>query len=192
MSGQLILLRHGATEWSRSGRHTGRTDLDLTGEGENQVRALAPLLGRFTIARTLSSPLRRARRTAELVGVPGPTIDDDLQEWDYGSYEGRTTAQISAELGRPWSVWSDPIPGGESLAELAERVGRVVARVRPLTEAGETIAVVSHGHALRVLATCWLRQPPQFGRLLALSTASLSVLGYEHDSPVIRSWNRTA
>jgi len=191
MSGQLILVRHGATEWSRSGQHTGRTDIDLTAEGVSQARALAPLVAKFEISRTLSSPLRRAVRTAELVGLAEPRIDDDLLEWDYGSYEGRTTAEISADLGREWSVWSDPIPGGESLAELAQRVGRVVERVRPLTERGETVALVSHGHALRVLATCWLREPPEFGRLLALSTASLSVLGYEHDWPVIRSWNLT-
>jgi probable phosphoglycerate mutase len=192
VSGQLILVRHGETPWSRTGQHTGLTDLDLTAEGERQAAALAPLVAEFDISFALSSPLRRAVRTAELAGLPGSRLEQDLHEWDYGAYEGRTSAQISAELGRPWSIWTGPIPEGESLAEVARRVGGVVERLRPMTENGDTIAVVSHGHALRVLATCWLRQPPELGRLLALSTASVSVLGYEHDSPVIRSWNHTA
>jgi probable phosphoglycerate mutase len=192
VTGQLILVRHGETPWSRTGQHTGLTDLDLTAEGERQAAALAPLVARFEISLALSSPLRRAVRTAELVGLPGSQLEQDLQEWDYGAYEGRTGAEISAELGRPWSIWTGPIPRGESLADVARRLGGVVERLRPMTENGDTIALVSHGHALRVLATCWLRQPPELGRLLALSTASLSVLGYEHDSPVIRSWNQTA
>jgi probable phosphoglycerate mutase len=191
VSGQLLLIRHGETEWSRTGQHTGRTDLDLTADGEKQAAALRPLLARFEVSRVLCSPLRRARQTAALLGLPAPRLEHDLQEWDYGDYEGRTTAQISDELGRPWDIWTGPVPGGETLPEVARRLSRVVGEVRPLTDTGATVAVVSHGHALRVLATCWLRRPPEFGRLLALSTASLSVLGYEHDRPVIRSWNHT-
>lgn len=192
MTGQLILVRHGETPWSRTGQHTGLTDLELTAEGERQAAALVPLVARFEISLVLSSPLRRAVCTAELAGLPAPRLEQDLHEWDYGALEGRTSAEISAELGRPWSIWTGPVPDGESLAEVAHRVGGVVERLRPLVDGGQTVAVVSHGHALRVLATCWLRQPPELGRLLALSTASLSVLGYEHDSPVIQCWNQTA
>jgi probable phosphoglycerate mutase len=192
MTGQLILVRHGETSWSRSGQHTGLTDLELTAEGERQAEALAPLVARFDIARTLSSPLRRAVRTAHLVGLAEVGIQSDLREWNYGAYEGRTSAEISADLGRPWSIWTGPVPDGETLAEVARRVGGVVEQLRPLVDGGETVALVSHGHALRVLAACWLRQPPELGRLFALSTASLSVLGYEHGSPVIHSWNQTA
>jgi probable phosphoglycerate mutase len=192
MSGQLLLIRHGETEWSRTGQHTGRTDLELTAEGERQAEALRPLVARFEVSRTLTSPLRRARLTAALVGLPAPRPDNDLAEWHYGDYEGRTSAEISTELGRPWNIWSDPVPGGESIDDVARRVGRVVGEVRVLTDTGATVALVGHGHALRVLAACWLRQPATTGRLLALSTASLSVLGYEHDWPVIRCWNLTA
>jgi broad specificity phosphatase PhoE len=191
--GQLILLRHGETEWSRSGRHTGRTDIPLTQRGEEAAAALAPELARRDIVAVFSSPADRALRTAELAGLSHPEIDPDLQEWDYGGYEGRTTADIQKD--RPgWYLWRDGvIPGdaehpGETVDQVGQRVDAVLARVRPLLPGGD-VALVAHGHSLRILTARWLKLDADGGRLFLLDTGTLSTLGTEHDMPVITSWN---
>ncbi len=193
---ELVLVRHGETEWSASGQHTGVTDIPLTPNGENQVAQLRPLLDGHRFGLVLTSPRLRARRTAELLGWPDPDVKPDLAEWDYGGYEGRTTPEISAELGRPWQIWTDPVPAGatpgETPEQVAQRADRVLARVRPTLQAGQDVALVGHGHNLRVLAARWLGLEPQAGALLALSAGSISGLGYEHDRPVIVYWNLSA
>jgi broad specificity phosphatase PhoE len=194
--GQLILLRHGETEWSASGRHTGRTDIPLTAHGEAAAVALAPLLARHRIGTVLSSPAKRAMRTAELAGLHDPVIDPGLQEWDYGGYEGLTTPQIRAQ--RPgWYLWRDGVPPGdadhpgEAIGQVAARTDAVLSRVRPLlADAGSAdVVLVAHGHLLRVLAARWLGLEPSAGRLLRLDTGTLSVLGAEHGHPVLDGWN---
>jgi broad specificity phosphatase PhoE len=183
----LILLRHGETEWSRTGRHTGRTDVPLTPRGEEQAKALAPLLMNRDIALTLVSPARRARRTAELAGLTGVEIDDRLWEWDYGAYEGRTTPDIRRE--RPdWYLWHDGVPEGETVEQVGARVDAVVERALPYLAEGD-VALVAHGHLLRVLTARRLGLPPSDGRLFRLDTGTISTLGTEHDRPVIDSWN---
>jgi broad specificity phosphatase PhoE len=191
--GELTLIRHGQTEWSASGQHTGVTDIPLTPEGERQVSRLRPLLDGRQFGLVLTSPMLRARRTAELLGLADPEVDPDLAEWDYGGYEGRTTDEISEELGRPWRIWVDSVPAGatpgETIDQVAHRADRILTRVRPVLAQGQDVALVGHGHNLRVLAARWLGLEPQAGALLGLSAGSLSGLGYEHDSPVIRYWN---
>jgi broad specificity phosphatase PhoE len=191
--GDLILLRHGETEWSLAGRHTGRTDIPLTPRGEAAAAALAPLLAKRDIVAAFSSPAQRAVRTAELAGLAGATPDPDLWEWDYGGYEGLTTAQIQEQ--RPgWYLWRDGIiPGdaehpGETVQQVGARVDRVLGRVLPLLASGD-VALVAHGHVLRVLTARYLRLPPDDGRLFRLDTGTISTLGTEHDEPVILSWN---
>lgn len=182
----LWLIRHGETPWSITGQHTGRRDLPLTDEGERQARALgARLAGRaFTEVRV--SPLLRARQTCALAGYAAAAREDpDLVEWDYGAHEGRRLAEILAE--RPgWTVWRDGAPGGERLPDVAARAARVLAR---LDGATGDVALFAHGHLLRVLAALWLGLPPEAGRLLRLSTGSLSVLGHEDGARVVRLWN---
>jgi broad specificity phosphatase PhoE len=191
--GELILLRHGETEWSATGRHTGRTDIPLTARGEAAAAALAPVLARRQIREAFTSPAGRAVRTAELAGLRDAKPDPDLWEWDYGGYEGLTTSQIQAE--RPgWYLWRDGvIPGdaahpGETVAQVGARVDAVLARVRPLLAGGD-VALVAHGHVLRVLTARWLELEPDDGRLFRLDTGTCSTLGTEHDYPVISSWN---
>ncbi len=191
--GQLILLRHGETEWSKAGRHTGRTDIPLSPEGKAAAAALAPALARRHFRAVFTSPAQRARDTAELAGLADATVDPDLQEWDYGGYEGLTTAQIRAQ--RPgWYLWRDGVipkdaeHPGESVEHVGVRADRVLARVRPLLADGD-VALVAHAHLLRVLTARWLELDPDCGRLFRLGTGTLSVLGTEHDSPVILSWN---
>jgi broad specificity phosphatase PhoE len=191
--GELILLRHGETKWSKEGKHTGRTDVPLTPAGEQAAAALAPLLARRNIAAVSASPAQRAVRTAELAGLTGIKHDLDLWEWDYGGYEERTSAAIRAE--RPgWYLWRDGvIPGdadhpGETVAQVGARADAVLSRVRPLLAEGD-VALVSHGHLLRVLTARWLGLDPAFGRLFRLDTGTLSTLGAEHSEPVISSWN---
>jgi broad specificity phosphatase PhoE len=191
--GELIVLRHGETEWSASGRHTGRTDIPLTARGEAAAAALAPALARRQIVVTFCSPAQRAVRTAELAGLTDLKIDPDLWEWDYGGYEGRTTAQIQAE--RPgWYLWRDGvIPGdaghpGETVTQVGARTDAVLARAKPLLADGD-VAVVAHGHVLRVLTARWLQLDPNGGRLFRLDTGTYSTLGTEHDFPVIVTWN---
>lgn len=194
--GELIVVRHGETPWSRDGLHTGRTDVPLTTRGEEQAQALAPLLDHRHIAHTLVSPAIRARRTAELAGLEGAEIDPGLWEWDYGGYEGRATKRIRQE--RPgWYLWRDgAIPGdadhpGETVVHLGARVDAVLDRARPLLGEGD-LAVVAHGHVLRVLAARWLDLQPADGRLFRLETGTVSLLGVEHGRPVINAWNLPA
>jgi broad specificity phosphatase PhoE len=191
--GELILLRHGETEWSRARRHTGRTDIPLSPEGEAAAAALAPALATRQLRAVFTSPASRAVRTAELAGLTGAKPDPDLQEWDYGGYEGRTTPEIRAE--RPgWYLWRDGvIPGdaqhpGETVQQVAARADAVLRRVRPLLADGN-VALVSHAHMLRVLTARWLDLDPTAGRLFQLDTGTLSTLATEHDEPVVHTWN---
>lgn len=188
LTGEVWLIRHGETAWSRDGKHTGRTDVPLTAAGEAAARALGRVLAGHEFARVLTSPLARARHTCELAGLGADAeVLDDLREWDYGDDEGRTTPEIRRE--RPgWTLWRDGVRNGERAADVAARCDRVVAALRAVD--GDT-AVFAHGHVLRVLAARWLGQSPLDGRCFALSTASLSVLGYERETPVLLGWNDT-
>ena len=182
---ELVLVRHGQTEWSRDGRHTGRADVALTSQGEADAAALRDRLDR-SFGLVLASPLSRAWRTAELAGLT-PQVEPDLVEWDYGPEEGRTTEQ--ARETRPgWSVWED-VGLGEKLDEVAARQRRVLHRVRPVLDRDEDACLVGHGHALRILAACWLGLPPGVGQQLVLSAGAVSTLGYEHGCPAVTSWN---
>jgi broad specificity phosphatase PhoE len=195
--GKLILLRHGETEWSREGRHTGRTDVPLTLKGVADAEALAPMVRRWIagdrLAAVFASPAQRAQHTAELAGLTVTKTDPDLWEWDYGGYEGITTAEIQRDV-PGWSLWRDGvIPGdadhpGETIGEVGARVDRVLKRAEPLLADGD-VALVAHGHVLRVLTARWLGLPPTGGRLFRLDTGTVSTLGTEHDEPVISSWN---
>ncbi|WP_018571819.1 histidine phosphatase family protein [Streptomyces sp. PsTaAH-124] len=194
--GDLLLVRHGETEWSLSGQHTSRTDLPLTQRGEEQAKLLAPLLTGRTYAQVLTSPLGRAVRTAELAGLTGAEADPDLHEWDYGGYEGVTTAEIHRS--RPhWDLWTDGVPPGASPGESPEEVGRradrVLERVAPaLARDGGDVVLVAHGHFLRVLTARRLGLPPAEGRLFQLATGTVSRLSTEHDRPVVAEWNTRA
>lgn len=185
---KIYLVRHGDTAWTKTGQHTGRTDLALTGQGERQARELGASLAALRIDRILSSPLQRARRTAELA-MPRSRIeaDEDLMEWDYGAYEGRRTVDIQAE--RPgWRLFRDGCAGGETLDAVAARADRVIGRLRA---GGGNVLLFGHREILRILAVRWIGLAPMEGRRLLLDTASLSVLGYDHDlgEPVIHAWN---
>jgi broad specificity phosphatase PhoE len=191
---QIWLIRHGQTEWSRAGRHTGWTDVPLTEEGERQADAVRGELAGITPALVLCSPLTRARETARRAGLTPDEITDDLKEWDYGAWEGRTTAEIRQTLGdRTWLVWDHPVPAGdtpgEQLDEVAARVDRVIARCTPALDEGSDVVLVAHGHVLRILTARWLGLAPIDGRLFALDPARLSALGFEHEQRVIRRWN---
>lgn len=185
------MLRHGQTEWSRTGQHTGLTDLALLPEGEEQARGLRGELGSRRFAEVWVSPLQRAGRTAELAGLRPTGADPDLVELDYGGYEGRTTDEISADLGRTWSIWADgTVPGdtpGESLEQVGVRVDRVLDRARARLDDGD-VALVAHGHVLRVLTARWLGLAPEAGALFALPAAAYGVLGHEHGRPVLTGW----
>ncbi|MFB6703330.1 histidine phosphatase family protein [Streptomyces sp. NPDC056333] len=192
--GELILIRHGETEWSRSGRHAGRTDIPLTDAGVAAARALAPVLARRHPVASFSSPLSRAMHTAELVGLNGVTPDADLMEWDYGGYEGMTAAQIQ-ETRPGWELWRDGVvPGdggspGEQLHQVAARTDAVLDRIRPLLPDGD-VALVAHGHLQRVLTARWLGLDATAGRLFRHpGPGTLSALGIEHGRPVISAWN---
>ncbi|EQD24569.1 MAG: hypothetical protein D084_Lepto4C00410G0004 [Leptospirillum sp. Group IV 'UBA BS'] len=183
----VFLVRHGATEWSVSGRHTGRTDLPLTPQGEAEARHLAPLLHSLAPRIVLSSPLSRARRTAELAGFGECLrLDPDLAEWDYGLYEGRTTLEICRDS-PGWDLFRDGAPRGESLEDVARRVRRVLGR---LEENGEDALLFAHGHLLRVLVANWLRLPSDSARHFAIETCSLTILGNEHSWPALLALNR--
>jgi broad specificity phosphatase PhoE len=193
-TGRLVLVRHGETEWSRSGRHTGSTDVPLTPDGERDARALGSRLAAFDLALVLASPLTRARRTAELAGL-SPSLDPDLVEWDYGGYEGRTTAEIRESVADPtWTVFDDGVvPGdtpGETVEEVAARASRVLARVEERLRTAD-VALVAHGHLLRILAATFLRQDARFGAALLLDAGALCVLEHERGVPAIRAWNQT-
>lgn len=185
---RVYLVRHGETAWTLTGQHTGRTDVPLTEEGERQARELGPTLTALSVERIFSSPLQRARRTAELA-MPHARAeeDDDLMEWDYGAYEGKRTADIEVE--RPgWRLLADGSPGGETLDAVGARADRVIGRVRAQ---GGNVLLFAHRELLRILAARWIGLAPIEGRRLLLATASLSVLGYDHDltEPVIHVWN---
>jgi probable phosphoglycerate mutase len=183
---EVVLVRHGETDWSRSGRHTGRTDVPLTAEGRRQAEHLRGQLGGRTFSLVLTSPLSRARETCQLAGL-GDRAEgcSDLLEWDYGSYEGVTTEEIRRT--RPgWTVFAGGAPGGETAAQVGQRVDRVIARIR--SNPGD-VALFAHAHVLRVLAARWLGLGPEGGRFFSLATASVSVLGLEREESVIRRWN---
>ena len=191
MTNTLLVVRHGETEWSRSGRHTGRTDLELTGAGCLQAEVLASRVRSLVPAPSLvlSSPLRRAAETCRLAGFGDLVqIDPDLVEWDYGSYEGLTTPEIR-EVRPGWNLWNDGVPGGETASEVGRRADRVIARAR--REPGDTV-VFAHGHLLRVLAARWVGLPPVGGRVLALSPGGIGVLGWEREVPIVQLWNDPA
>lgn len=184
---ELWLIRHGETEWSIARRHTGRTDIALTPTGERQAAALGRHLAGRPFALVLCSPLQRARETCRLAGYSDvATLTDDLLEWDYGVYEGRTTSEIRTEV-PGWSIWTGSVPGGETIEHVGRRAERVIKQA--LAVDGD-VALFAHAHILRVLTACWLDLPPDAGRLFALDTASVSVLGYERETRVISVWNQ--
>ncbi|MGO2519157.1 MAG: histidine phosphatase family protein [Microbacterium sp.] len=189
--GKLVLLRHGETEWSKTGRHTGRTDIPLTSHGEELARAAGDLVRDYDFGLVLSSPLQRASHTAELAGLHAQ-IDPLLVEWDYGGYEGRTTKEIRAELGYNWSAFRHGVirgeTPGETVEEVAARASRVLTRVLPAMASGD-VALVGHGHYLRILAAVFLRQAPRFGASITFGAGSVSVLGYDREQPAILAWN---
>ena len=191
-SPELWLLRHGATDWARSGRHTGRTDRPLLPEGEEEARALGPVLARQTFRAVLVSPLQRARQTCELAGLGAQAqVCDDLHEWDYGAYEGLTTAEIRRAV-PGWTIWSHPCPQGESQAQVAQRCARVIERALQLAGEEGRVALFAHGHILRSLAGCWLGLGPAGGALVVLGTAGISVLGQEREQRALLRWNAPA
>ena len=186
---RLLLLRHGETEWSKSGQHTSRTELDLTETGREQAKLAADALSVLTLDNPLviSSPRQRALVTAELAGLRVDEVSPLLSEWDYGDYEGRTTADIRKEV-PGWNLWIEGFPRGETIDSVAARARAVIDRAM-LADGG--VALFAHGHILRILTACWLALPPACARLFALSTASLSTLGYERETRVITRWNQT-
>ncbi|MGD0832915.1 MAG: histidine phosphatase family protein [Candidatus Dormibacteria bacterium] len=185
---KVLLVRHGETEWSRSGRHTGRRDLPLDAAGEAQARGLRRHLRGWAGATVLVSPLQRARRTCELAGfAAGAQVDSRMQEWDYGAYEGRTAEEIQVE--RPgWVIWKDGVVGGETIDDVARRAEGVIARIRDIP--GD-VALFAHGHFLRILAARWCDLPPAAAEHLALSAGAVSVLGADRGSPTVWRWNDT-
>lgn len=183
---EVWLIRHGETTWSATGRYTGRTDIPLTETGRVQAEALRQRLADRSFPLVLTSPLMRAAETCRLAGYGGSAqAEADLMEWDYGQYEGRTTAGIRVEV-PGWNLWADNPLGGETLTQVAQRANNIVKTVKA---AGSDAVIFGHGHLLRVLAACWLGLPPDDGRLLALATASVSILGYERETGVIVTWN---
>jgi probable phosphoglycerate mutase len=186
---RVVLVRHGETEWSREGRHTGRSDIDLTDRGRRQAEATGRRLAGASWSLVLTSPLRRATDTCRLAGLGDhATLDDDLMEWDYGDYEGLTTTEICSR-DPAWSLWRDGCPGGEKPDDVGRRADRVLERLRATD--GDAV-VFAHGHILRVIAARWVDEPPAFGARLMLSTASMSTLGAEHDVPAVALWNDTS
>jgi probable phosphoglycerate mutase len=184
---EIVLLRHGQTEWSAAGRHTSFTDLDLTAEGERRAKQLAARLAGRSFGIVLCSPRQRARKTAQLAGLSPVETDDDLAEWNYGDYEGLTTPQIR-ERDVGWTVWRGRTPRGETPAQVAARADRVLDRVRPAL-ARTDACLIGHGHQLRVITARWLGLPPEDGALFRLETATINVLGFEWETPVLLRWN---
>lgn len=187
MNLELWLIRHGETAWSLSGAHTSRTDIPLTDRGRERARKIQEYLRGKNFSLVLTSPLHRARETCRIAGFGNVAqIDDDLREWNYGAYEGRTTKDIQKEI-PGWSVWTNPIIDGESMEQVAERANRVIARA---ATQGGSVALFAHAHILRILAACWIQSPPIMGSKLALGTGAVSTLGFEHETRVITMWNR--
>jgi probable phosphoglycerate mutase len=192
--GGIVMLRHGETAWSRSGQHTGRSDIPLTEAGRSAAAALQPQLAGHSFAWVACSPLQRARDTAQLAGLTPHSFLDDLLEWDYGQFEGRTTADIRAALNDPsWVIWNTHVgPGqtpGEQPEDVAARCRRVLDACQPYLDAGQDVALVAHGHVLRILTATWLGLAPRDGRLFALETGTVSLLGFERNQNVIQLWN---
>jgi broad specificity phosphatase PhoE len=184
---EVVLVRHGETEWSRDGKHTGRTDVPLTARGRQQAKAVGEALRRREFALVLTSPLSRALETCRLAGFGDRAVSrEELMEWDYGAYEGRTTAEIREER-HGWTLWRDGVRHGETIEEVAARIDRVIAELRVVD--GDSL-LFAHGHVLRVLAARWIGLEPHAGALFALDPASISVLGYERETSVIRLWNQ--
>jgi broad specificity phosphatase PhoE len=184
---ELWLIRHGETEWSATGRHTGRTDVPLTAVGQRQAAALGRRLAGRSFALVLVSPLARAVEICRIAGYGGVAqFTDDLLEWDYGAYEGRTTVEIRTEV-PGWTIWTGNPPGGETMEQVGRRAATVIDQAIAV---GGEVALFAHGHVLRAVTACWLGLPPCTGRLLALGTASLSVLGCERETRVISTWNQ--
>ncbi len=180
------IVRHGETEWSRTGQHTGRTDISLTASGEREAVALRQQLGGHRFSLVLSSPLVRARETCRIAGYGDVArVTDDLLEWDYGSYEGRTGDDIREQV-PGWLIWTDGVPGGETVEQVGLRAGRVIDQA---TQASGDVALFAHGHVLRILAARWIGLSPREGRLFALDTASIGILGHENGARVVRAWN---
>lgn len=184
---QLWLIRHGETEWSKSGQHTGRTDLPLTPDGAAQARGLRDLLARVRPAYVMSSPRQRALDTAHIAGLRVDAVDDDLAEWDYGDYEGLSTAQIRESV-PGWTVWTHPAPNGETIDEVGARADRVLTRAAQRLADGPAV-LISHGHISRVIGARWTGLPASYGSHLALDTAAPSLLSAQHNIPVIDRWN---
>jgi broad specificity phosphatase PhoE len=184
---EVVLVRHGETEWSRAGKHTGRTDVPLTKRGRQQAKAVGETLRRREFALVLTSPLSRSLDTCRLAGFGDRAVSrEELMEWDYGAYEGRTTAEVREER-HGWTLWRDGVPHGETIEEVATRINRVIAELRVVD--GDSL-LFAHGHVLRVLTARWLGLEPQAGGLFALDPASISTLGYERETSVIRLWNQ--
>jgi probable phosphoglycerate mutase len=182
---QIWLIRHGETAWSRSGQHTGWTDIPLLAESAVSLKALRPHVQNHAFALVLSSPLQRAYQTAKLVGFESPETDDNLREWNYGRYEGKTKEEIR-QLAPEWTLWTDGVPDGETLSDVAQRAQNVLRRARAVP--GD-VALIAHGHILRIIAACWLELPPVNAEHFALSTGSVSVLSYENELSVLAQWN---
>jgi len=183
---QVFLIRHGETEWSVSGQHTGVTDIPLTDNGRRVATSLKPMLAKETFAKVWTSPLQRARETCELAGLgERAEVDRDLMEWNYGDYEGLTPKQIHVKA-PGWMIFTDGCPGGESPKQMGERVDRVITKIR--TVDGH-VALFAHGHVFRVFAARWLGLPAEAGRYFLLDTATLNILGYYRDIPAVKRWN---
>lgn len=187
--GKIVLIRHGETEWSASGKHTSHTDLPLLDSGRRNAEALAPLLADFTFSLVLSSPMRRALETCALARLGDRVeLESDLMEWNYGDYEGMRTSEIRMSV-PTWRVWTHPSPNGETSDEVASRADRVLARCQPIIGQGEDVSLFGHGHMSRVIAARWLELPATDGQHFALGAGSLSILGHERETPVIELWN---
>jgi broad specificity phosphatase PhoE len=181
------LVRHGETQWSLSGAHTGKTEIPLTTQGEESAAAIGEYLKNQIFSLVLTSPRLRARETCRLAGFANQAIiNEDLSEWDYGIFEGRTIAEIWERI-HGWSIWDGPVPGGETIDEVATRAARIISII--LSVAGP-VALFAHGHILRILTALWLELPPETGRRWALASGTVSTLGYEYDTRVITSWGR--
>jgi broad specificity phosphatase PhoE len=194
--GEIVLIRHGETEWSRSRRHTSYTDLDLLDDGVEQAKTVAAAIAGRRFVAVVTSPRKRALRTADLAGLAPTEVTEDLAEWNYGEYEGITTAEIHQHSPQ-WNLWTDGAPGGETPDQIGARVDALLARVAPLLDGsdggdggdGSDVAFVAHGHSLRVVGARWIGLPAAGGGLLRLDTATISVLSFEHGRRVIRRWN---